>query len=78
MKAELRGPLRWVVSRRQVFRTSIDYPAGYVIETLECGHERREPLDPTLDDILDELDPSRKVPTRRRCVECGPGGKEEP
>ena len=36
--------LRRVVDRRQDFRSSQDHPEGYIVEVLECGHERIEDI----------------------------------
>jgi hypothetical protein len=33
-----------VIDRRQSFRTTHEYPYGWIEETLECGHVRIEPI----------------------------------
>lgn len=69
-----KGPLRKVVERRQDFRSTEDFPDGWIDETLECGHIHREGIFPDLD--IYEDDGRRRVvrhrhqAERRRCEEC--------
>lgn len=52
-------PLRKVVDREQVFRSTPDFPDGYINETLSCGHQHK-----------DAVDSAFGSKTHRRCKEC--------
>ena len=58
--AKRQWPMRKVVDRRQDFRSSPEYPDGYIEETLECGHMHRDPVD----------GPWPSGRHMRRCGEC--------
>lgn len=70
------APLRQVIDRQQDFRSSEDYPDGFIRETLDCGHEHIEAIRP--DDPAVEEDNSGKPrwfphshnAARRRCKQC--------
>lgn len=38
-------PLRKVISREQSFQSTVDFPEGWINETLECGHIRQERIE---------------------------------
>ena len=59
-----RWPLRLVTERRQDFRSTDDYPDGYIAETLECGHEY-------INDIANIYSQQHRPQAhRRRCKQC--------
>lgn len=78
--------LRKVIERRQDFRSTPDYPQGFVVETLDCGHEHIEVIAEDLDDdsgIVEQIareqarneieNPNERHShnaKRRRCEEC--------
>lgn len=40
----MRAPVRKIVDRRMDFRETEDHPHGFIVETLECGHEHIEDI----------------------------------
>lgn len=71
-----KGPLRRVVDRRQDFNATDKYPAGYIVEALECGHDHIEPIESDIPDVIMDwqgrpaLFPHRNQTERRRCELC--------
>lgn len=56
-------PLRAVIERRQDFRSTGDYPEGWIEETLDCGHVFRN-------NIAIRGETLRTSAAKRRCKDC--------
>ena len=61
--------LRKVVSRTQDFRSTVDYPHGFIVEKLECGHERIESINEEEAFVYDEEDSYLEEIVRERAVD---------
>ena len=63
MIAKRRWPLRRVIERRQDFRSTEEFPQGWIEETLDCGHV-------FLNNIAIIGETLRTSSARRRCKDC--------
>jgi hypothetical protein len=70
----VKGPLRQIVDREQVFRSTHDYPDGWIKETLSCGHVHLMRISPHSPAVIEGNDGQKRIVREqvnsRRCVEC--------
>ena len=82
MSVHTKAPLRKVVNRHQDFRSTEDFPHGWIVESLECGHEHHEAILPDMPAVMDDGgDRLRPFPhshnaERRRCDDCARAQKK--